>query len=51
MAASLSYCRYCPIGKRENKRISRKEIQIYHKLIRRINKEFARKEMNLYYEN
>lgn len=45
MAASLSYCRYCPTGKRENKRVGRKEIRIYHKLMRRINKEIVKKEI------
>jgi hypothetical protein len=36
MAASLSYCPVCPAGKRENKRTSKVERRIYHKLLRRI---------------
>jgi hypothetical protein len=41
MAASLSYCRVCPTGKRENKRTSKRERQIYHKLLRRLGKRFV----------
>lgn len=36
MAASLSYCPGCPLGKNENKRLSKMERRSYHKLLRRI---------------
>lgn len=39
MAASLVSCPACPAGKKENKRINKRERRIYHKLLRRIGRE------------
>lgn len=47
MSATLNYCRYCPTAKKENKRRGRKEIRIYHKLLRRISVRVVRQEAAL----
>jgi hypothetical protein len=46
MSASLTYCRVCRTAKSENKRLGRREIRIYHKLLRRISKRTVIEGMN-----